>query len=290
MKVKRRLSAKTIRQLEGSLFIAPWIIGFLVFMAFPIGYSFYMSVHRVRILATGIETSYVGLNWYRTILLENGSVLFNDLIPFLNEAALMIPIIIIFSLLIAIMLNQQFPGRLVFRTIFFLPVIFTTGRVILEFIAQGEGGLDILARYNVNAILISNLPEIWANAIIAIMESFILILWYSGVQILIFLAGRQTISSTIYEASRIDGATPWETFWKITLPGMIPFIFLNIIYTVVDLFTFPTNPIINRVSTDNYGLSSALAWIYFAIILVFLIMILLIFNRVTRAYRTINHE
>lgn len=285
MKRRKFLTANVVRNLEGSLFISPWIIGFITFMGLPIAYSLYMSFHQVRILATGIETTFRGWEYYQFILFENGSVLYNDLIPFLGQTAIMIPVIIIFSLLIAIMLNQKFPGRLAFRTIFFLPVIFTTGQVVLEFIAQGEGGLDFLENYNVSAILVSNLPEIWANAIVNVMESFILVLWYSGVQILIFLAGRQTISGSVYEAARIDGATPWETFWKITLPGMIPFIFLNIIYTVVDLFTFPTNPIIKRVTTSNYGMSSALAWIYFVIILIFLGILLLIFNRATKAYR-----
>lgn len=285
MKRKKLLSANVVRNLEGSVFIAPWIIGFLIFMGAPIAYSLYMSFHQVRIHATGIDTNFRGWEYYQFILFENGSVLYNDLIPFLGQTVIMIPVIIIFSLLIAIILNQQFPGRLAFRTIFFLPVIFTTGQVVLEFIAQGEGGLDFLENYNVSTILMSNLPELWANSIVRVMESFILVLWYSGVQILIFLAGRQTISGSVYEAARIDGASPWETFWKITLPGMIPFIFLNIIYTVVDLFTFPTNPIINRVNTSNYGMSSALAWIYFTIILIFLGIILLIFSRATRAYR-----
>jgi len=286
MKRKLRVSARVMRNIEGSLFMAPWIIGFLLFMAFPIGYSLYMSFHRVRILATGIEAHYIGWDWYDAILFENGSVLYDHLIPFFGQVGIMIPIIIIFSLLIAILLNQKFRGRMAFRTIFFLPVILTTGQVILEFIAQGEGGLDFLSRYNVNALVVSSLPQFWADAIISVLESFILILWYSGVQILIFLAGRQTISHSIYEASRIDGANPWETFWKITLPGMIPFIFLNIVYTVVDLFTFPTNPIIEQVNTKNYGLSSALAWVYFIIVLVFLGILLLVFSRVTRSYRT----
>ncbi|WP_309119748.1 sugar ABC transporter permease [Paenibacillus sp.] len=284
----KRLSAKAVRNIEGSLFIAPWVVGFFVFMAFPILYSLYMSFHRVQVLATGIEANFVGFDLYKSILFENGSVLYNDLIPFLSEAVIMLPIIIIFSLLIAIILNQRFPGRLAFRMIFFLPVIFTTGRVILEFIAQGEGGLDFLSRYNVNSFIATRLPELWANAIITVLESFILILWYSGVQILLFLAGRQTIPSSIYEASRIDGANPWETFWKITLPGMIPFIFLNLVYTVVDLFTFPTNPIIAKVNSSNYGLSSALAWIYFMIILAFLGVTLLVFHRITRSYRVVN--
>jgi ABC-type sugar transport system permease subunit len=99
---------------------------------------------------------------------------------------------------------------------------------------------------------------------------------------LIFLAGRQTISKSVYEASRIDGASPWEVFWKITLPAMIPFVLLNTVYTIVDLFTYPFNPVISLINKGNYGLSSALAWIYFMIILVVLGITFWIFKRVTR--------
>lgn len=280
---RRRLPAAVIRKLEGSIFIAPWVVGFLAFMAFPLGYSLYMSFHQVRILGTGIEVLPVGLKHYKYILLENGAILYDQLFPFFRQMLIMLPIIIVFSLLVAIMLNQKFPGRAIFRSIFFLPVIFTTGQVVREFMNQGEGDIGFLERYNVTALVSQNLPNSWAAPIVSIMGSFVLILWYSGVQILIFLAGRQTIGSSVYEAARIDGATPWEVFWKITLPGMVPFIMLNLIYTTVDLFTFPTNPILTQVSTSNYGQSSALAWIYFVIILVFLGIILGIFHRVNKA-------
>ncbi|MDF2658562.1 MAG: transporter permease [Paenibacillus sp.] len=280
---KKRLAANHIRKIEGSLFIAPWILGFFAFMAFPLGYSLYMSFHQVRILGTGIEIVPVGLKHYKYILLENGAILYNQLFPFLRQALIMIPIILVFSLLIAIMLNQKFPGRSIFRSIFFLPVIFTTGQVVREFMTQGEGDIGFLERYNIASLVQQNLSGAWAGPIVAVMGSFVLILWYSGVQILIFLAGRQTIGSSVYEAARIDGASPWEVFWKITLPGMTPFILLNLIYTTVDLFTFPTNPILTQISTSNYGQSSALAWIYFVIILVFLGIILGIFNKVNKA-------
>ncbi|MNC33508.1 Lactose transport system permease protein LacF [compost metagenome] len=197
----------------------------------------------------------------------------------------MIPVILIFSLLISIMLNRTFPGRLFFRGVFFLPVIFTTGEVINEFISQGKGSMGFLERYNVASYINDLLPNSWATPIMAVMSSIVLVLWYSGVQILLFLAGRQTISPTVYEAARIDGATPWETFWKITLPGMIPFILLNCIYTIVDLFTFPTNPVISKVSTSDYGLSSALAWIYFGVIFIFLMIMFVIFSRMTKPYK-----
>ncbi|WP_409340808.1 carbohydrate ABC transporter permease [Paenibacillus sp. MBLB4367] len=283
---KKRIAASHLRKIEGSIFIAPWILGFLIFMAFPLGYSLYMSFHQVRILGTGVESIPVGLKYYKYILLENGDILYNQLFPFLRQALMMIPIILVFSLLVAIMLNQKFPGRSIFRSIFFLPVIFTTGQVVREFITQGEGDLGFLGRYNLTALVQQNLTGAWAAPIVAVMGSFVLILWYSGVQILIFLAGRQTIGSSVYEAARIDGATPWEVFWKITLPGMTPFILLNLIYTTVDLFTFPTNPILTQVSTSSYGQSSALAWIYFVIILLFLGIIIGIFNKVNKAADT----
>lgn len=282
MSAARKIKSSTIRKLEGSLFIAPWVIGFLAFMAFPLGYSFYMSFHQVKILASGIDVQYKGLFYYKYILFENADLLYNQLIPFLRQALLMLPIIVVFSLLAAVMLNQKFWGRTLFRAVFFLPVIFTTGQVVQEFITQGEGNLDFLDRYNLTSLVINYLPSAWATPILRILESFVLVLWYSGVQILIFLAGRQTIPPSVYEAARIDGANPWETFWKITLPAMVPFILLNLIYTTVDLFTFPTNPILTQVNTTDYGRSSALAWIYFIIIFVFLGIIFFLFSRVFR--------
>src|SRR5690606_11050670 len=143
--------------------------------------------------------------------------------------------------------------------------------------------LDFLEQFNLTTMVVTHLPEVWANPIVKVLDSFVLILWYSGVQILIFLAGRQTISPSVYEAARIDGANPWETFWKITLPAMIPFISLNLIYTTVDLFTFPGNPILSQVNSTDYGLSSALAWIYFVIIFAFLGVFYFIFTRVFRS-------
>lgn len=268
------------RKLEGSLFIAPWIVGFLAFVAFPLFYSLFMSFHQVRITVTGVQTTPIGVQYYREILFADGGLLYDDLVPFLREALVMIPIIIVFSLMIAILLNLKFAGRTAFRVIFFLPVIFASGQIIGEFIAQGEGSLGIISSLRIDYMLARYLPPTWAGPIGNVIGSFVLVLWYSGVQILIFLAGRQTIARTVYEAARIDGADPWSTFWKITLPGMVPFIFLNVIFTIVDLFTYPSNPIISKVTTENYGLSSALAWIYFMIVLLFVALALLIYARI----------
>lgn len=285
MKRKLRLNTSLIEHLEGSLFIAPWFFGFLVFMAFPIGYSLFMSFQNVTVTATKTTTQFIGFAHYRRILFEDGGILYNQLLPFLRQALFMIPIIVIFALLIAIILNQKFPGRTFFRAIFFLPVILATGEVVKEFLTQGEGDLGFMSKYNVSGLIQANLSDTWSGPLVSILDSFVLILWYSGVQILIFLGGRQTISNSAYEAARIDGAGPWETFWKITLPAMTPFIFLNMIYTIVDLFTFPTNPILTKVRESEYGQYSALIWLYFLIIGFFLIVMFFIFNKATKSQR-----
>ncbi|MGG1598967.1 carbohydrate ABC transporter permease [Paenibacillus naphthalenovorans] len=235
MKWNRGLETNTLRKIEGSLFIAPWVFGFLTFVAFPLGYSLYMSFHQVKITVNSVNYTFIGFQHYREILIANGSLLYEELLPFLRESAMMIPIILVFSLLVAILLNMRFPGRTLFRVIFFLPVIFSSGQIVQEFIAQGEGSLSIMETLRIDYYLQQYMPSAWVGPIQKVMNSFVLVLWYSGVQILIFLAGRQTLPPAVYEASRIDGSSPWNTFWKITLPGLVPYIFLNLMYTVVDL-------------------------------------------------------
>ncbi|MEK0314872.1 carbohydrate ABC transporter permease [Cohnella sp. 56] len=265
------------------LFIAPWLLGCLVFLVFPLGFSLYMSFHSVQILPTRIATKFVGFDYYREILFSS-SVLYENLFPFLREMAVMIPVILVFALMIAIFLNQRFWGRSFFRAVFFLPVIFTTGYVVTEFVNQGQGSLGFLENARFSGYLDMFLGSGgWGEAVKNVLNRFVLILWYSGVQILIFLAGRQTISPSAYEAARIDGASPWDVFWKITLPAMTPFLFLNLIYTVIDMFTFPFNPIIQLIAMKNYGYNSALAWIYFVIILIVLGLFVALFARIVRS-------
>jgi len=271
----RRWKASTVRKLEGTLFILPWAVGFLIFLAFPLVFSLYLSFHNLKVLPGQKIYEYVGLKHYKEILL-NSSELYDSLIPFFQESLMMIPIILFFSFLISILLHQPLKGRAIFRMLFFLPVIFSTGYVLTEFVNQGEGSLGFLEQSGAGAVLDGWLGTgAWAGPIRSIIGKFVLVLWFSGVQILIFLAGRQTIGRSAYEAARIDGASGWETFWKITLPAMVPFIMLNLVYTVVDLFTFPFNPIIWLINDNlrSYGYNSAMAWIYFAMIVAFLMLV-----------------
>lgn len=259
----------------GYLFMLPWAIGFAAFVAFPVGWSLFNSFNHVRLKGGGFEYEWVGLDNFRRALMED-NVYPIQLITYFQEMLLIIPLILIFSFLVSLLLNQKMPGRTMIRAIFFLPVIFATGQVLMELFGQGAGKLPFIAQYNLEGIVREYVGTRIAEPVLSVLNRAVIILWYSGVQILIFIAGYQTIPKTVYEAIRIDGATPWESFWKITLPGMVPFIGLNAVFTIVDLFTFPFNPVLEQVRANmfnpqtGYGYASAMAWMYFALILVLL--------------------
>ncbi|GGD51326.1 carbohydrate ABC transporter permease [Paenibacillus nasutitermitis] len=264
----------------GYLFMLPWLIGFCAFMAFPIGWSLYLCFQKVSLSGAGLfNYQYVGLQNFKDALFKDNEYTI-QMIAFFQQMILMLPIIIIFALLVAILLNQNFKGRFVYRAIFFLPVIFSTGQVLNELFQQGAGDVPFLSQYGVDSLVKANFSGALADTAADILGKIILILWSSGVQILIFIAGFQTISKSIYEAVRIDGASPWSSFWKITLPGIKPFIGLNLLYTMVDLFTFPFNPVMAQIKSNmfnistGYGYASALAWFYFLLIVILLGLIL----------------
>ncbi|WP_274648637.1 carbohydrate ABC transporter permease [Paenibacillus humicola] len=272
-----KLSKRKREALTGYLLILPWIAGFLLFMAYPLIDSFFMSFNKVTITPYGIETRYLGWSNYKDAFLTDPE--FSEkLFLFLKSNVLTIPIVIVFSLFVALLINQPVRGRSLFRAIFFLPVVITSGEVVQELFAQGAATIPLVEKYGFVTMIQDNLPPSWADPIIGIINQFILILWYSGVQILIFLAGLQKVNAQVYEAAAIDGASPWVSFWKITLPEVKPFILVNLIYTVIDLFTNGFSDVIqliqdNMFQTDTgLGYASALAWIYFAVIFAVLLV------------------
>jgi ABC-type sugar transport system permease subunit len=294
MQAKARVRAARLylwkRYGMGLLFMLPWIIGFAMFVIIPISWSLFMSFNKVQVAVGGFKYEWVGLRNFRDAFLKD-NVFPIELITYFQEMLLMVPIIVIFALLISLMLNQKFPGRFIFRALFFLPVIFATGQVLSELFLQGAGDIPFLEQYNLLPIVEEYVGKQFAETVMAVLGKAILILWYSGVQILIFIAGFQTISPTIYEAVRIDGASPWDSFWKITLPACVPFISLNVLYTIIDLFTFPLNPVLKHIKDNmfkvdtGYGYASALAWIYFGLIFALIALVLWLFNRSLRTRR-----
>ncbi len=287
--MKLKLSLKSRRSLEGFGFITPWLIGFIIFMAFPLGYSLYMSFTEVQVTATKINFEFVGwANYIHAFLKDN--VFPIELVGFIKESLITVPIVVIFSLLIGLLINEEVWGRGVFRAIFFLPVIFSTSQVINTLFDLGAGGGNFLQRFNVFAILINALPDTLADPINAVLGRFTLVLWSSGVQILLILAALKTISDSVYEAAAIDGAGRWEVFWKITLPALRPFIVLTTVYTIVELSLSPFNQILNTISNHMFsirtgmGYAAALGWIYFSLILIALVLVYAIGMRRVQRY------
>jgi ABC-type sugar transport system permease subunit len=192
-----------------------------------------------------------------------------------------VPLVVVFSILIAVLINNPIKLKGFWRTIFFLPVVISTGPVIQELTNQNATSLPSLQNSEILSYISRNLGDWIADPLELLLTSMLLILWYAGIPILIFLAGLQKIDNSIYEAASIDGASPWDRFWKITLPSISPLISVAVIYIVVSmsLFVEPMGildqarihmlvgaPDDNR--WNGYGYAAAIAWIYFLLMVI----------------------
>lgn len=268
----KQLSMRSKNSLTGLLFISPWILGFLLFTAYPLFYSLYLSFQKVRITTEGIQTTFIKFDNFKDAFTVD-ALFTQKLLTFVQELVLSVPIIIVFSLIIAILLNQPIRFRNFFRMIFFLPVIIASGPVINELISQGVTSIPSIKDYAIFETMLSA-DSLFSNVLLYLMDNLIIILWFSGVQFLIFLAALQKIDTQVYEAAKIDGASNWECFWKVTLPSIFPMIVVNTVYTIVTFSIFSLNPVIEHIQTNmfqintGFGYASALSWIYFLLIAV----------------------
>ena len=274
---KKRMTKKMRDNLVGYSFIIIWIIGFLIFMLYPFLNSIIYSLNKVSIQGDGIKMEFIGLENFKNIVqLDAGFTFLENLWEFVQEIILEVPVIIVFSIIIALLLNQPIKFRWFFRVIFFLPVIISSGPVISELISQGAGGTNIMNQYGFANLIQRVLSPGLAKPLVKLFSEIIIIFWFSGVQILIMLAGMQKINRQIYEAAKVDGAGPWESFWKITLPSLKSLIFINVIYTIVLLASFSENKVIISIKQSmfnmqtGYGFASAMAWVYMAVIGLFI--------------------
>ncbi|GAF64094.1 ABC transporter permease protein [Bacillus sp. TS-2] len=278
--MKRKLNRKS---LYGYLFISPWLIGFFLLVLWPLIQSFYFSLNNMRITPTELQFRFVGFNNYLNVWLQD-MFFIQELVQFILNTVLRVPVIVVFALIIAMLLNEKVRFQGGFRTIFFLPVIVASGPVIHQLISQGATTVPMANPEMITSLLVNIFPIWIAQAISELFNQIIIILWYSGVQILIFLAVLQKVDPSLYEAAKIDGASGWECFWKITLPTIKPIVLINMVYTLVSLANSSQNPIINLIysnmfsATRGYGFASAMAWMYALIITILLLMIFLVFR------------
>lgn len=260
--------------LVGIAFISPWILGALMFLVYPLAASFWYSLNNIRITPLGQSFTYVGIGNFTQILMVDTDFPVT-LADYLISTIASVPIIVVFALMIAIMLNQDVKGRGVFRLIFFLPVIIVSGPILGMLNAEGAGSVTAIDIQAITKAVEDTLPGSIAEPISDLFENMITILWYSGVQILIFLSSLQKIDRSMYEAAKIDGGSGWECFWKITLPTIRPMILLNCVYTIVFISNNDQNAIIELIKNSmfsgtrekGYGYASAMAWLYSFVVL-----------------------
>ena len=270
-KKKFKMDLTTRNSLKGLVFVAPYIIGICAFFIYPICLSLKLSVAS-EIKIVGMKVSGFTLDHFiRAFMIDV------DFLPTFWESVQMtvtqFPLTIVLSLIIAILLNRDIKCRGLFRVIFFIPFLLGSGEVMQQLLNQGvdRAVLNVmdgkLIPYNVLAYFGATVMD----AVDTIMGVLVTVLWGSGVQILLFLSGLQSISSSLYEAARIDGATEWEIFWKVTVPMISPMLLLNVVYTIVNSFTNMNNPLLTYINTYGFGnaefsYSAALGWIYFVFV------------------------
>lgn len=294
---KARFSYERKKGLYGYGFLAIWIVGALYFFLIPVVMSLYYSFNDVSLNNSTNELNIVWCGMKNFVNAFTSHPKYSEmLVASLLEVVEKVPVILVFSLFAAVLINQKFRGRTIVRAIFFLPVLIATGPVMSvingEMVAaSGANSADqfssLFQTDLVDSFLefigIYGISETMTNTITTITSDVLNLAWNSGVQILIFLAALQTIPTSAREAANMEGATAWEFFWKITFPYVSPMILVNIIYTVVDCFTASSNKVMQIVlqksSAWEFGYSAAMAWIYFGIILVSLGIITVVLSK-----------
>ncbi|MCQ2469595.1 MAG: sugar ABC transporter permease [Ruminococcus sp.] len=278
----RGMSYEKRKALYGYGFISLWLVGTVIFFLIPLIQSLCYSFSEVTVSPGEIKLSFAGFQKY-IYALGTDQYYTEYLEETLIETLWKTPLILIFSLFIAVVLNQKFRGRVFARAVFFLPVIIATGPVFR--IISGDmdttgnvGASQFSTMFSTDLVGelmeflgIYGLSDNMNSLISSIADNIFGIVWSSGIQIILFLAALQNIPSSAREAAEVEGATAWEYFWKITFPYVSPFILANFIYTVIDSFTSPMNKVMNRIldlkSQWAFGEASAMAWLYFAVVL-----------------------
>ena len=288
----KRLSLEAKRVKVGYLFTLPFIIGAAVAIVYPIIVSVIYSFADITANASGYNIKFVGLGNYNNIF--NIDPTFKRiLLNTLKSTALNVPVVIIFSFFLASVLNTEFKGRGMARTVLFLPMILNSN--LVKGILSGDAVMgSVTEKSSADTAQISGAFEGFlskldigtgvTDLLVSSVDNITNILAMSVIPIIIMLAGLQSVSKSVYEASYVEGATKWEVFWKISLPIVSPMILVSVIYCIIDSFTSVDNAVIEKVKavsfTDlEFGLGSAMAWSYLLIVLAIVALVYLAVNR-----------
>ena len=287
---------ETLKKRYGFLFTLPWLVGLVVFFVIPIIQSVIYSFSDLKVGSGGISVALKGLKHYN-FLINADPAYINNLLAGVKNIFIQVPFILILSMVIGILLNNKFHGRVFFRSLYFLPVIITSGVVLQVFLGAAQGDATEVAvteevafgMIDFSTVLEGlNLPESILTFLSTALDNIFMLIWQSGIQIVLIIAGLQTIPDLLYEAAFVEGATKWEQFWFITLPMMIRTMLLVVIFTVVETVTTNTNPVMrqgyNYFYNIEYGTGSAALWFYFVIVGVILLAIFGVFSKMLKKW------
>lgn len=291
-KIKNRHLSYTQRKaMYGYGFIAIWIVGFITFFLRPFISSIIYSFNDIKFVKSGMLLTWNNFTMYRKIILEDPELL-RKLLGCFTDLIYSVPVIVILSIVIAVMLNDKFFGKTFFRAVFFLPVIVTgstvlsviRGDTMMSMMVNGSKTGSMLEISNVQQLISQlQLPAELTTFLITVSNRVFNLIWDSGIQILLFLAAIQTISPSIYEASKIEGASGWDNFWKITIPMISPMILLAVIYSIIDSFTKADNVVMQQILSDasflRYTQASVLSVLYFATTMLFIGAVYFVLNK-----------
>ncbi|MCL2084408.1 MAG: sugar ABC transporter permease [Oscillospiraceae bacterium] len=265
-----KLSLSRKKSITGLLFISPFLLGFAVFYLRSLIMTIQFTFSDIALGeggAAGYNLYFAGLRNYIFALSEHGSFK-QDLTVSLINMVIDVPLIIFFSLFMALLLNQKFRGRTMSRAIFFLPVILNSEAIdtaismarammmggmspVSSDILESAGNASVNIAYYIFMLRDFGLPIFLLDYVVEAVSRINLVITASGVQLIIFIAALQSIQPSLYEVARIEGATPYETFWKVTFPMVSPLIVTNIVYTVVD--SFMTSPVVELSYQTIFG-------------------------------------
>ncbi|MBR4762082.1 MAG: sugar ABC transporter permease [Clostridia bacterium] len=286
---KKVKGIESLRRRYGYTFVAHWIVGLIVFFAVPLIYSIMYSFGSNEMSDSGFVIKFVGFKNYSDALFVDPDFL-NNIRDSVVSMFYSLPMIVAISFILAVLLNQKYRGRTIMRIIFFLPVIIESSVVvrllsdasinspIFNFSTEGQGIMDY------DAILGNlSLPTQIIDFLTFFLKNAVSLTWSCGVQIILFLAGLQSIPESLYEVSKIEGANKWEEFWQITVPMLRHVLSLVIIYTMISKFTASDNIIVSNaielMRNLNYNAASAMLWFYFVIVLAVIGLVLFLYNR-----------
>ena len=298
--MKKKVGLLGRRAIYGYLFILPFILGFIFFMVKPLAQSLHMALSDVLISNQGFELKWNGFANFKKALLVDPD--FNRMvIEAIGQMVFRSIATIVFSFFVALLLNQKFKGRTLARSIFFLAVILSSGVMVgiessnalmaeIKDMIEEAGNINSVTEVLEDILLsgstgVGGISSTVFEKVFEIIDSIYDVAMASGIQIIIFLSGLQTISPGMYEAAHMEGCTAWETLWKITVPMVSPLIPVCWIYTIIDFFMKSDNQIMDKINVQmtqllNYGFSSAMAWIYFVVCMALIGISTLIMSKV----------